>query len=72
MDEPQGRPDLYQGLTLQYWLKKWLPDPSPDALDELILAQLHSLASSLTDDSLRKRIADPIGHAFDERFGGKL
>ncbi len=69
MQEPQGRPDYYQGLTLQYWLKKWLPDPPSEAIDELILAQLYGLAVGLSDESLQERVTAPIGQVIEERLG---
>ncbi|MDQ4069910.1 MAG: hypothetical protein M3203_10645 [Actinomycetota bacterium] len=71
MEEPQGRPDYYQGLGLQYWLRKWLPDPPPEAIDELILAQLYALASDFSDESLQARITGPIREAAQERLGLK-
>ena len=64
-------PDTSEGLVMAYWLRKWLPDPPPDALDELVLVHLHTLASTLADDGLRELVQQPIAQLVHERLGAK-
>ena len=64
-------PDRYQGLAVAYWLKKWLPDPPPYALDELRLAQAYDQLALIQDDGLRTGAQDQLGGFLkDLRPGG--
>ena len=71
MEEPTpGRPDLYQGLGMEYWIEKWRPDPAPDAVRDLQIAQLYEFAAAVDDKEIRELVLPSLIQVMENRLKG--